>query len=93
MAEHIVVKVAVGVEPVRMRPPRIGLAFAQDLTSCTDFERVEVEAEAETSLQAGECSWTQKMIQDLSEAGEGAERVGEVEQEAGVSPLVVATVK
>lgn len=30
------------------------------------------------------------MIQDPSEANEGAERVGEVEQEAGASPLVVA---
>jgi len=50
VAERIVAKVAVGVEPVKMIPPRIGLAFAQDLTSCTDFERVEVEVEAETSL-------------------------------------------
>jgi len=33
------------------------------------------------------------MIQDLSEAGEGAERVGEVEQEAEASPLVVVTAK
>jgi len=51
VAERIVVKVAVGVEPVKMIPPRIGLAFAQDLTSRTDFERVGVEeVEAETSL-------------------------------------------
>ena len=47
-AERIVVKVAVGVEPVEMIPPHIGLAFARGWTSCTDFERVE--AEAETSL-------------------------------------------
>lgn len=33
------------------------------------------------------------MIQDLFEVSERAERVGEVEQEAGASPLVVAAEK
>ena len=50
VAECTIVKVVVDVEPVEMVSPRIGLAFAQGLTSCTDFEKVVVAAAAETWL-------------------------------------------
>ena len=79
----------VGVEPVESEPFRIGWAFAKGLTSCIDFEKVE----AETWSEAGECSWSRRMIQGPSEASEWAERVGEVERGGEASPLAVTAAK
>jgi hypothetical protein len=78
-----VVNVAVG--PAEKVPPCIGSVPSQDLTNCTD-SGVEV-VEVKIWWNLGECSWMQKAIRDPSEA---AARVGEGEQEAGTSPLVVA---
>jgi hypothetical protein len=82
-----IVKAAVGL--VEMVSFRIGSASSQDLANYTGSGKVEV-AEAETWWKPGECSWRQRMIQGPSEA---TERVGEGEQEAGASPLVVAAGK
>jgi hypothetical protein len=50
VADCIVVKVGVDVEPVEMVLSRTGLVFAQGLTSCIDFEKAAVVVEAETWL-------------------------------------------